>query len=164
MKCAKYLLVPFIGTLIYVMLSLFFGQNSISSYKKMEEQKRIVSKQKAEVQNINSELLMEYKALKDDYTVIEAYARKLGYVSDNEKIIKVNGLKSLQSNLFDAGTVVRHEEIDYLSEKFCKISSIIVSLLLLFIIVLIDLKNGNLFSKNDDSYIAGIPVYDLPQI
>lgn len=165
MKCAKYLVVPFVGTLIYVLLCLGFGQNSISSFKNLEEQKRIISKQKAEIQNINSELLMEYKALKDDYTVIEAYARKLGYVSEGEKIIKVKGLKTLSSNLFDAGTIIRHQEVHFLSESFCKASAIIVASLFLLIMILVDVKHGEIsFSKKDKSFIAGIPCYDLPQI
>ena len=89
MKRAKYLFIIFFGTLIYVLLSLTVGQNSLYSYTQMEEQKRIVSKKTNEIQNINSELEQELTALKNDKAVIAAYAHKLDYVSDDEKLVKI---------------------------------------------------------------------------
>ena len=74
MKRVKYLSVLFVGTLVYVLLSVTVGQNSFKSYKKMEEQKRIVSKQKADIQNINTELSLELTALKSDKAVDGSYS------------------------------------------------------------------------------------------
>lgn len=165
MKRAKYLFVLFIGTLVYVSMSLFFGQNSISSYKKLEEQKRIVSKQKMEIQNINNELKMECSALADDPARIAAYARKLDYVRDNEKLIKVTGLKPYQNVIYDTGTVVYHVEPEYLSEFYCKICGLVAALCTLIVFLVYDLKNGNIkFKKEDKKIVTGIPVYDLPQV
>jgi len=165
MKGVKYLSVLFVGTLVYVLLSVTVGQNSFKSYKRMEEQKRIVSKQKADIQNINSELSLELMALKSDKAVIAAYARKLGYVNDGEKIVKINGLKPYQNALYDTGTVVRHEEPEYISERFCKLSSFIVAFLWLIILFFYDLNKGNIsLKRKEKTMVTGVPIYDLPQI
>ena len=165
MNRAKYLLVVFVGTFVYIGLSLGFGQNSVKCYRQMEEQKRIVSKQKAEIQNINSELSLELTALKSDKAVIAAYARKLDYVADGEKLVKITGLKPYQTALYDTGTVVKHEEPEYISEKVCKMCGLIAALGVLILLLIVDFKNGNIsLTKEKKVIVTGVPVYDLPQI
>ena len=165
MKRAKYLTVLFAGTLVYILTSLAFGQNSFKCYSQMEEQKRIVSKQKAEIQSINSELQLELTALKSDKAVIAAYARKMDYVSDDEKLVKITGLKPYQNQLYDTGTVIRHQEPEYVSEKLCKASGIAAALFVLLILLIIDFKKGELSFKREQKVpVTGIPVYNLPQM
>lgn len=165
MKRAKYLTVLFVGTLVYVIMSLSFGQNSLRCYSKMEEQKRIVSKQKAEIQSINTELSLELSALKNDKAVIAAYARKMDYVSDGEQLVKITGLKPYQNALYDTGTVVRHEEPDYVSEKLCKMCGLCAALLVLLLMLIFDFKKGYLsFPRQKKEFVTGIPVYNLPQV
>ena len=165
MKRAKYLTVLFVGTLVYVVMSLCFGQNSLKCYSQMEEQKRIVSKQKAEIQSINTELTLELSALKNDKAVIAAYARKMDYVSDGEQLVKITGLKPYQNTLYDTGSVVRHVEPEFVSEKLCKMAGLCAAMLVLFIMLVADFKKGEIsFAKNKKEFVAGIPVYDVPQI
>ena len=165
MKFAKYLFVLLVGTFVYVSLSLTVGQNSISCFRAMEEQKRIVSKQKSDLQNINNELTLELTALKKDKAIIAAYARKLDYVTDGEKLIKITGLKPAQTTIYDTGSVIRHEEPTYLEEKYCKMISLFLGLMSLIIMILYDINNGNLeIGKSKKPIVTGIPVYDVPQI
>lgn len=163
MKRAKYLFVLICGTLVYVILSLTVGQNSLSCYNQMEEQKRIISTQKAEIQNINSELSLELTAIKNDKAVIAAYARKLDYVADGEKIIKITGLKPAKTSLYETGSVVRHVEPEYVSERLCKIAGLCAGLLVLLLFVINDVKSYE-NEKNKRPAINGIPIYDIPQI
>lgn len=166
MKFAKYLFVLLTATFVYVALSLTVGQNSISCYKAMEEQKRIVSKQKSDLQNINNELTLELTALKKDKAIIAAYARKLDYVADGEKLIKINGLKPVANTLYETGTVVRHTEPVFVSERLCKIAAICAGLLLLIIFLFYD-YNAGAFAVEKESKITmikGIPLYDVQQI
>ena len=163
MKRAKYLTVLFAGTLVYVVMSLCFGQNSLKCYSQLEEQKRIVSKQKAEIQNINTELTLELNALKNDKAVIAAYARKMDYVTDDEKLVKITGLKPYQNALYDTGSIVRHVEPEYVSEKLCKLSGLVAALAVLLVLLISDIKKGEIvFSKNKRVPVAGIPVYNVP--
>ncbi len=165
MNRAKYLLVIFIGTLVYVTLSMTVGQNSIKCYRQMEEQKRIVSKRKSDIQNLNTELSLELTALKNDDAVIAAYARKLDYVKEGEKLVKITGLKPLQTLMYDSGTIARHVEPEYVSENLCKISGFVVALLIFVLLLYGDYKKDKKFaSRHREDYIAGIPVYDIPQV
>lgn len=165
MNRLKFLLPFLIGTFAYVALSLLFGQNSLNSYKQMEKQKILVSKQTNEIQNINTELNFELKALQNDKAVIAAYARKLDYVSDDEKLVKITGLKPAQTTLYDTGTVLRHTKPFFMEEKYCKMLGLFFFAMSMLIVVLAEINNGNITkNKNDKKFIAGIPVYDLPQI
>jgi len=165
MNRTKYLLAVLAGVLAYVLLSLTVGQNSIRSYKNLQEQKQIISLRTVEIQNINSELILEHSALQNDQDVITAYARKLDYVAEGEKLVKINGLKPAQNTLYDIGKVLRHTELDYLSEKACKIIGLFFALMTLVILVLFDISKGNIsFGKKERVHIAGIPVYDVKQI
>ncbi len=165
MNRAKYLAAIFFGTFVYVLLSMTFGQNSLHCYNKMEEQKRIISKQTTEIQNINSELSLELAALQNDRAVIASYAHKLDYVSDGEKLVKITGLRPAQTTLYDTGSVLRHEEPEFLPEKICKIVGFGFALLFTIIFLLYDISAGNIVLGNDKKpIVTGIPVYDLPQI
>lgn len=164
MKRAKYLLVLFIGTAVYVALSLTVGQNSMSCYRQMEEQKRIVTRQKTNIQNINTELILELTALQNDRAVIAAYARKLDYVVEGEKLVKINGLKPSKNAFYETGTIVRHVEPQYVSEKLCKIAAFCAGLIVLLLFLIKDFKNGEIGRKKNYTTINGIPVYDVAQI
>lgn len=165
MKRAKYIFTLFIGTLVYVLLSVSVGQNSLRCYNQMENQKRLLSKQTSAIQNINSELQLEVTALQNDKAVIAAYARKLDYVSDDEKIVKITGLKPAQTTLYDTGTVLRHEEPVCLDEKYCKMIALFIAFMSFVIMILYDVNNGTfeLFGEKKP-IITGVPVYDLPQV
>ncbi len=165
MNRAKYLATIFLGVFVYVLLSMTFGQNSIHCFNQMEEQRRVISKQTSEIQNINSELTLELAALQNDRAVIAAYARKLDYVSDGEKLVKITGLKPAQTTLYDTGTVLRHDNPDYIPESICKITGLAFGLLSLIVMFLFDVSRGEItFGKNKKPIVTGIPVYDLPQI
>lgn len=163
MNRIKYLLTVFVGTLVYVVLSMSVGQNSIRCFNQMEDQKRIISKQAADIQNINSELKLELTALQNDKAVIAAYARKLDYVSDDEKLVKITGLKPYQTTIYDTGTVLRHTEPVYLSEKICKMLGFFFFALTAVVMILFDLSAGN-FKSDKKRVVTGIPIYDVPQI
>mgnify|MGYP000908857642 CR=1 FL=1 len=89
MKRFSFLLPAFAGTFIYVLLSLTGGQNSFWAEHQLENQKQILSLHTADIQKINNELTLEYIALQKDPDVIAAYAKKLGYVGENEKLVKI---------------------------------------------------------------------------
>ena len=165
MKRAKYLTVLFVGTLVYVLLSVIWGANGILATQHMEEQKTILRLNKISLQNTNQELSLEVNALTNDKTVIAAYARKLDYVSDGEKLLKITGLPKSEQPLYDAGTIIKHEEPVYLSEILIKTISLFLSLLTFILIFLFDLSAGNItFKKEEATVVKGIPIYDLQQI
>ncbi len=165
MNRAKYLLVVLAITFTYVLLSLTVGRNSIKCYKNLEEQKQKISLRTSEIQKINNDLTLEYSALLNDTDVIAAYARKLDYVANDEKLVKINGLKVYQNTLYDTGKVLKHYSTVFLSEKSCKIISLAFGFMTFVILILYDISKGNIsFGKKKTVQITGIPVYDVKQI
>ena len=117
MNRAKYLAAVFFGTFVYVLLSMTFGQNSLHCYNKMEEQKRLISRQTTDIQNINSELALELTALQNDRAVIASYAHKLDYVSEGEKLVKITGLRPAQTTLYDKCFCLSLKELSHINWK-----------------------------------------------
>lgn len=161
----KVLVSIFIGTFVYVLVSFVAGNNGILGYNKLLEQKKEIARQTEIIQNINNDLTLEYNALLRDKDVIAAYARKLDYVGNGEKLVKVNGLKPHQTTLYDTGSVLRKKSFPYISERLCKISGFTFFLLTFTMLILIEINNGTItLGRRKSSVIQGIPVYDLQQI
>lgn len=166
MNCLKCLAAALAGILVYTGVSIFAGQNGIKSFNQLDAQKMEISKQVASIEKINGELKLEKAALQYDPDVIAAYARKLGYVKEGEKLVKINGLKPFENTLYDTGTVLKDKEITYLPDSICKILGIIVFLMTMLLFIILDVMNGNFsFSKKKSTVVVqGIPVYDPKQI
>lgn len=165
MKRFSFLLPAFAGTFIYVLLSLTGGQNSFWAEHQLENQKQILSLHTADIQKINNELTLEYIALQKDPDVIAAYAKKLGYVGENEKLVKITGLQPSPVTLYNTGTVQKHQKIFFISERVCKAAGLVFFMLTAIIALLIHYEQ-NLVYKNKTScnVIKGIPIYDVPQV
>ena len=161
----KVLISIFIGTFAYVLVSFIAGNNGILGYNKLLEQKKEIARQTEIIQNINNDLNLEYNALLRDKDVIAAYARKLDYVGNGEKHVKVNGLKPYQTTLYDTGNVMRKKSYPFISERLCKISGFTFFVLTFTMLVLIEINNGTItLGRNNSTVVKGIPVYDFKQI
>ena len=166
MKTAKYLPALLAGTLAYAIISIFWGQSGVWAQKQLEEQKIVISVHTQEIQKINDELNLEKTAIRDDADVIAAYARKLDYVFEDEKLVKIKGLAVSEPSLYDTGTVLKSAPVAYVSEWFCKGAGLAVGLLMAAAIFLYDMSYGvKSFSKKKRfETIEGIPVYDVAQV
>ncbi len=165
MSRVKILIAIFICTFTYASLSFVAGKNGLWVYRQLLEQKKEIARQTDAIQSINSELKLEYNALSKDMDVVAAYARKLDYVSEGEKLVKISGLRPYESPLYDTGTVLRHRECAHISEKMCKITALVMGLLSFVLMFLYDLSRGNIrFGEKNTVCVKGIPIYEVPQI
>ena len=165
MKRINFLIAIFVSTFTYVAISFIVGKNGLMVYNQLLQQKKEIARQTDLIQSINNELKLEYNALSKDMDVIAAYARKLDYVSDGEKLVKINGLKPYQNTLYDCGTILRRKDCFYLSENVCKVVSLVIGCLSFLIFFLFDLSRGNVkVKKNKEQVIKGIPIYEVPQV
>lgn len=165
MKTVKYLLAVLAGTLVYVLICITCGRNGFWATNQLIEQKRVISANTQDIQNLNEELKLEKTAIANDEDVIAAYARKLGYVRDGEKIVKITGLGSVSKLMYDTGTVMKSKPVLFVPEWICKAGGLIVGALVFILMLLYDISYGNIsFKKKNYETIEGIPVYDMPQI
>lgn len=127
-----------LGTAVYVFVSLFGGQDGLWAASQLLVQRREINEQTSRIISLNKELSIEYAALKQDPGMIASYARKLGYVNDNEKLVKITGLPVRYSAIYDPGTVLKRQEIACIPEWICKLSGVAVSALTFMVLMLIN--------------------------
>lgn len=135
----QFILAALVGTLVYALLAMTVGCDGIWCYKQLEEQRRSISARANSIQKINDELTMERLALERDKSVLAAYAHRLEYVKDNEKLIKITGLKPYENTIYDTGTPLRRHDIKCMSEATCKTAGFAFFVLTSFIMLLFDL-------------------------
>ncbi|NLM01213.1 MAG: septum formation initiator family protein [Treponema sp.] len=133
-----FLLSVFIGTFIYVMISFCFGSNGLWAESQLKEQRNILSMHINDLSKQQESLAVSYNAIQKDKDVIASYARKIGYVADNEKIIKISGLPTI----YDLNEKVEKGYFKiapkYFPEWICKVCGFVV----FFVInLLLTLKN-----------------------
>lgn len=164
-KMFKFLSAALAGTIIYVLVSFTCGRDGLWAHDQLREQKRILSSRTVEIQKINDSLTLEFTALEKDPDVIAGFARKMGYVRDGEKLVKINGLVNTDEYHFEIGTPVKYIEPYYLPEWFCKVSGILMFFVAFLYVNLKDFKEKKTESRgNEKIKLKGIPVYDLPQV
>jgi cell division protein FtsB len=141
MSKIKALTAVFLGTLSYVLISLFGGQDGLWAERQLRAEQRKIGSRTAEIMNVNMELRLEYEALKSDPEVIASFARKLGYVADGEKLVKINGLPVSAQKVYSAGTALRRGDARYIPEWVCKAVGISIFALTLCFFALRSLKD-----------------------
>jgi cell division protein FtsB len=152
-----------VGVFVYVLISLSGGKDGFFAASQLQEQKRILSGKTDEIQRLHDSLALEYTALEKDPDVIAAFARKLGYVQDGEKLVKITGLVTASDYVFDAGRAIKAREPFYLPERFCKMLGLVGFILAYGLELARDLRRW-LFERRRTTALKGIPVYDLPQV
>ena len=144
-----------IGTLVYVLISLFCGQSGLWAESQLASQKINLCDNIAEIQKINDELSLEYTALMRDNEVISAHARRLGFVNDGEKIVKISGIPPITQKAYSVGKFYKRDKIQFIPEYVCKIIGISVSFLCFLICFLVFISDKysekNLVKSNSKS-------------
>jgi cell division protein FtsB len=164
MKRFRFLSAACAGTVFYVLVSFFAGRDGLLAYRQQQEQKRILSVRTGQIQKINDSLQLEFTALEKDSEVIAGLAKKLGYVSAGDKIVKINGLSFDNERIYDPGTPVKAVEPDYLPEWVAKALGVSAFFVVYLYLLSRDIKAGLFRRRKESVFIGGVPVYDLPQV
>lgn len=163
-KMFRLLVAALSGTAIYVLVSFTCGTDGIWANGQLREQKRILSARADEIQKINDSLTLEYTALEKDPDVIAGFARKMGYVRDGEKVVKINGLINIDEYHFETGTPIKSIEPYSLPEWFCKVCGLLMFFVTYLYLMMKDFRMNVSSVRKNKIKIKGIPVYDLPQM
>ncbi|WP_147612411.1 septum formation initiator family protein [Treponema pectinovorum] len=164
MKKFGFLYAAAVGTFVYVLFSFFWGCDGLFVQRQQREQKRILNAHTESIQKINDSLILEKTALEKDPDVIAGLAKKLGFVSEGDKLVKINGLSFDSKTMYDAGVPLKALESEYMPEWVSKILGMLAFLAVYLYFLTKDIKAGLLLKKKNPVYLEGIPVYDLPQI
>jgi cell division protein FtsB len=125
-----------VGTFVYVIFSVIFGVNGIWAENQLKEQKTLLAIKVAELEKQNENLALRYEELLLDDSVIASYARKIGYVLDNEKLVKISGLSFTPDSAIKVLQPYFKSNIKYLDEWICKSFGLFVFFVLQFLFTL----------------------------
>ena len=136
----KFIISIFIGMTVYVLVSLIGGQYGVWAYDQLKEEKAKIATNVVTVQRINDELKQELLALETDNAIIASRARNLGYIYENEKVVKISGISDKEQNVYNTGVIVRRSPISFVPERSCKIVGLLCFVLCCFVFLLVDVK------------------------
>ncbi len=126
-----------------MLLSLSCGESGIWAEKQLELQKEKLVLHVSTIQHTNEELNIRKTALLEDDEVIASYAKNLGFISENEKIVKISGIPVRTNTLPFIGKKYLKSEIQYIPEWICKCLGSIFFVLVYSIVLLSDLSKKN---------------------
>lgn len=136
-----------ISVAVYVCISLFGGREGLWAYNQLQKQKIILNMSTERLQDINLRLNAEHTALQKDTDVIASYAKKLGYVSEGERLVKITGMGEAPFTVYDPGTKVSRTEIVFIPEWAAKAAALAVFFFYNFIVSVFALVRRYAFTK-----------------
>jgi cell division protein FtsB len=139
MNRIKFLNAIFIGMCVYVILSVFLGKQGVWAYNQLHDYKILIAENVEDLQDINEGLTIDKKTLSLDDDAIEAYAHSMGFIKDDENLVKITGIKSYSNKVYDSGVKVTTPLIIFMPDWIAKGIGFAVFLLINLINSLISL-------------------------
>jgi len=130
----------FITASIYSLVSFFFGAKGIYAQRQLEQEMNNVAKNIKSIKQKGVELDILIKNLTSDEETIKIFAHDLGYVSENEGIIKLTSFKPDVLGDVKYGSVVKIRKSAFISDTLCKKFACLMGLIS-FIIEMLILKS-----------------------
>lgn len=141
----KVLIPIFVSIFAYTALAVSFGPKGVYSKQFIEVQRDVLMAHVLSLKEIGDDLDSHIKNLTYDPETIAIYAHELGYIYNNEGIIKLANFNAGFGRSLKPGTILEIEKPYYLSDYICK--TIAVSLGIIVIIFEMLRVKRNAYSK-----------------
>ncbi len=105
---------------VYVCISVFVGQNGMWAYRQLESHKIVLAQHLISLQEVNEQLTIDTHALRQDEGVLRAYAKKMGFVNEGERLLKISGFADTPAFVYNAGSKILSPEIIYVPDWLAK--------------------------------------------
>jgi len=128
MRLFKIILPVFLGTLAYCALTVCLGPRGLWPMSQMEAQKTVLSKSLDGLYATNARLDGEFKNLQANPDTISVYAHELGYVANDERLIKLAGYSGGINREFATGEAITIEKPVFVPEWICKFFGVLVAI------------------------------------
>ncbi len=144
MKIYFRVIVPvFVTVLVYTVLSIFFGPKGIYSKRFIEVQRDTLIKHVNLLNKTSYELDTHIRNLTYDPSTIAIYAHELGYIYDDEGIIKLVNFNSAFGKFLTPGAVLNVQKPHFLSDYICKTIAVSLGILVVLLEMLAIKNNGS---------------------
>ncbi len=115
------------GVFAYCALSILLGPKSVWAAAQLSSEKDKVLLSLESLYAINSDLDARVKNLAADPDTIAVYAHELGFVAEDERLIRLAGFSGGIDRKLFAGSPVTVEAPSFLPEWVCKLASLCVA-------------------------------------
>ena len=126
MKSFKLLFSASCAILVYITISILCGQDGILAYTQLEAHKIALVQNYSDINQTNTQLLIDTMSLKEDETILASYAKKMGFVHDGEVLMKVSGIAERPAFVYNAGVNELRPELFFVPDYLAKIVGLIV--------------------------------------
>ncbi|MEL3909143.1 MAG: septum formation initiator family protein [Treponemataceae bacterium] len=126
-------LTVFATVLCYTVLTCIYGKKGYFTQKALATQ---LAEMKAHVENLQqTEIMLSNKIsnLSYDYDTIKVYANELGYISEEQLMVKIQNKSNTDIHEFSPGQYLVLPEISYMSDTVIKTISVSVGIILVLI-------------------------------
>ena len=137
----KYLLALWTAVAVYTLLSFFNGPRGVAAYNYLLSERELQWANIRELGIINEELEKTKNNLLYDYDTLLVHAHRMGYGYENERFIRIVGLKNENNASFITGKVYVAQNPDFISDKNIKIAALCAGLLVFAFIFMLELIN-----------------------
>ena len=143
MKIYFRVLIPiFITVFAYAVLTVFLGPKGVYAQRFIETQRDTLVSHVRSLRQTGEDLDSLIRNLTYDPETIAIYAHELGYIHDNEGIIKLVSFNSGFGKDLNPGTILKVETPYFLSDYICKTIAASLGLLVIIFQMLAAKKDG----------------------
>jgi cell division protein FtsB len=128
MRRFKIILPIFLGTLAYCALTICLGPRGLWPMSQTEAQKEALGKSLEGLYAANARLDGEFRNLQANPDTISVYAHELGYVAEDERLIKLAGYSGRINRSFATGDAIEIAKPMFVPEWICKFFGVAVGI------------------------------------
>jgi hypothetical protein len=139
MRAVKYLAAPWVGVLLYTILSLSFGKTGFDAYRQLEAEKARLSANQNSLSQLGQTLQTREDSLRYDKDVLTVYANSMGYGEPDQRFARIVGLGPLTKPEISPGKAVFAAVPTYLSNTVIAIIAFCAALTLALCMAAYDL-------------------------
>ncbi|UTC61566.1 septum formation initiator family protein [Treponema sp. OMZ 788] len=145
-KYFRVMIPVFIGVFAYTALTVFLGPKGIYAKRFIEIQRDALVNHVRSLRQTGEDLDSLIRNLTYDPETIAVYAHELGYIYNNEGIIKLVNFNSGFGKALNPGTILKIETPYFLSDYMCKTIAISLGIIVI-IFQLLAVKKDGYFKK-----------------
>ncbi len=116
----KVILPIFTFALVYSFLSIYFGPKGVLALRQLTQERNQLMRHVQTLSDTGDALSIRIANLSSDPDTIAVYARELGYVNENERLIKLLHFSGSIEQHEDAGSLYQIQAPRFLSDTICK--------------------------------------------
>jgi len=135
----KYLIGFWAAIAVYAIFSFLAGPRGLSAYNYLLSERDRQWENMNELGLINDELEKTKSNLLYDHDTLLVHARQMGYGQEDERFVRIVGLNNIRTVPAVAGNIYISSNPEYISDRFIKITALIVGLFIFAFLLMIDI-------------------------